>query len=136
MPETIFHSVAAQAEQHPNAVALEAPGRKPLTYTRLRDQMGYVVEVLNSHCIGRGDRVAVVLPGGSDLATVSLGVLAGATLAPLNPEFKLTEFEYLLDSLDAKLLITQAGLDSPARAAAQTKRIAIVELAATSESIA
>ena len=136
MPETIFHSVAAQAEQHPNAVALEAPGRKPLTYTRLRDQMGYVVEVLNSHCIGRGDRVAVVLPGGSDLATVSLGVLAGATLAPLNPEFKLTEFEYLLDSLDAKLLITQAGLDSPARAAAQAKRIAIVELAATSESIA
>jgi len=27
MPETIFHSVAAKAEQTPSAVAIDAPGR-------------------------------------------------------------------------------------------------------------
>jgi len=27
MPETIFHSIAAKAEQTPSAVAIDAPGR-------------------------------------------------------------------------------------------------------------
>ena len=136
MPETIFSILTDCVERAGEAVAILAPDRKPLTYSRLREQIGYVVEVLNRKGIGRGDRVAVVLPGGPDLATVSLGVLAGATVAPLNPEYKVTEFEYYFDNLGAKLLITQSGLESPARIAAQAKQIAILELDATPDSMA
>jgi len=136
MAETILDSIATHAERAANAVAIEAAGREPLTFCRLHEQIGYVVDVLNRHGIGRGDRVAVVLPGGPDLATVSLGVLAGATLAPLNPEYKAAEFEYYLESLGAKLLITQDGLESPARSVAQAKRIPVLELAATPDPIA
>ena len=136
MPETIFSALMACVERAGDAVAIDAPGRRPLTYARLREQLGYVVATLNGIGIGRGDRVAVVLPGGPDLATVSLGVLAGAIVAPLNPEYKVAEFEYYLESLGAKLLITQAGLESPARIAAQAKQIAILELDAAPDSIA
>ncbi len=136
MPETIFESIAARADRAGNAISVEAPGRQPLTYARLREQMGYVVEFLNGNGIGRGDRVAVVLPAGPDFATVSLGVLAGATLAPLNPEYKKAEFEYFFDSLGAKLLITQAGLASPARMAAQARQMPIIELSAAPDAIA
>jgi acyl-CoA synthetase (AMP-forming)/AMP-acid ligase II len=127
MPETIFQAVAAKAEQAADAISVEAPGRQPLTFSRLREQIDYVVDVLNCNGIGRGDRVAVVLPAGPDLATVSLGVLAGATLA---------EFEYSLDSLGAKLLITQAGLASPARSVAEAKQVPILELAAAPDATA
>lgn len=136
MAETIFQSIAAHAQQAADAVAIEAAGREPLTFSRLREQIGYVVDVLNHHGIGRRDRVAVVLPGGADLATVSLGVLAGATVAPLNPEYKAAEFEYYLESLGAKLLITQAGLASPARSVAQAKGLPVLELTAAPEPIA
>jgi acyl-CoA synthetase (AMP-forming)/AMP-acid ligase II len=136
MADTIFSSLAARAERAGGSVALEATGRAPLTYVRLHEQLRYVVTTLNNTGIGRGDRVTVVLPGGSDLAVLSLGVLAGATVAPLNPEYKLAEFEYYFESLGAKLLITQAGLDSPARIAARDKQVPILELEATPESIA
>jgi len=136
MAETIYQSIAAQAEHAAEAIAIAAAGREPLTFARLREQINYVVEVLNRNAIGRGDRVAVVLPAGPDLAAVSLGVLAGATVAPLNPEYKAAEFEFYLESLGAKLLITQAGLGSPARTVAAAKKIPILELAATPDPIA
>ena len=48
-----------------------------ITYARLREQLGYIVATLNGIGIGRGDRVAVVLPGGPDLATVKLASSPG-----------------------------------------------------------
>lgn len=50
-----------------------------------------MVERLNAVGAGRGDRVAIVLPNSPEAAAAILGVVAGATAAPLNPEFKSAE---------------------------------------------
>ena len=50
--------------------------------------------------IGRGDRVAIVLPNGPEMATAFLAVAAGATTAPLNPAYRADEFEFYLTDLE------------------------------------
>ena len=57
-----------------------------------------------------------------------LAVAAGATCAPLNPAYSANEFDFYLADLNAKALIVQAGMDSPARAVAQARGIRIIEL--------
>jgi acyl-CoA synthetase (AMP-forming)/AMP-acid ligase II len=93
-------------------------GRAPLSHGALRGLMARTVAALNARGIGRGDRVAIVLPNGPEMAAVFLAVAAGAATAPLNPAYRGEEFEFYLDDLKAKALLVLAGLDTPARAAA------------------
>src|SRR5690242_19045714 len=83
----------AVAARTPTAVALTAPGRVPLTYHRLRAHVDEVARTLNRMGLGRGDRVAMVLPNGPELATAFLAVAAGATSAPLNAAYQASEFD-------------------------------------------
>src|SRR5262245_55205580 len=62
-----------RAQGTPDAVALFAPGCRPLTYSRLLDQIDAVGRTLRAHGIQRTDTVAVVLPNGPDMATAFLG---------------------------------------------------------------
>jgi acyl-CoA synthetase (AMP-forming)/AMP-acid ligase II/acyl carrier protein len=78
--------------------------------------------------VGRNDRVAIVLPNGPEMAVAFLAVTAGATSAPLNPAYGAKEFDFYLSDLNAKALIIQSEVDSPARAIAQTRGIPIIEL--------
>jgi acyl-CoA synthetase (AMP-forming)/AMP-acid ligase II/acyl carrier protein len=119
------------ALNRPNAIALIAPNRKSLTYAELHAQVEAVVSTLNGLGIGWNDRVAVVLPNGSDMATVFTALVAGATCVPLNPEFRDNEFEYLFATLGINAVITQSEANSPARDVAQAKGIPIIELRST-----
>jgi acyl-CoA synthetase (AMP-forming)/AMP-acid ligase II len=87
-----------------------------------------MVATLNAIGMGRNDRVAIVLPNGPEMATAFLAVAAGATSAPLNPAYHANEFDFYLSDLNAKALIIQSGMDSPAIAVAQTRGIPIIEL--------
>lgn len=118
-----------QAERAPDAIAIVAPGRTPLTYGRLRIYMGHVVEMLNTMGLGRNDRVALVLPNGPEMAVAFVTIAAGATCAPLNPAYQANEFDFYLTDLKAKAVVIPAGSDSPARAVAQKRGIAILECA-------
>ncbi len=124
----IYSLVADWAERTPAAVAIAAPGRIPLTYSRLHLHMVDVLKRLNAMGLGRNDRVALVLPQGPEMAVAFLAVTSGATCAPLNPTYRASEFAVSLADLRAKALMVHAGLDSPARAAAQAHGIPIVEL--------
>ena len=124
----IHHLIAAQAERNPEATAIAAPGRRALTYGRLWTQLQYAVAKLNAMGIGRGDRVGVVLPNGPEMAAAFIAVAAGASSAPLNPTYRAREFDFHLSDLNAKALIIQCGMDSPARAVAQALGIPIIEL--------
>ena len=57
-----------QAARSPDAIAVTAPGRTGLTYARLRAQVEIAGGELNRLGIGRGDRVAIVLPNGPEMA--------------------------------------------------------------------
>src|SRR5208282_2254066 len=101
------------------ATAIAAPSLRPLTYGELRDQVKYTVETLNSHGVGRNDRLAIVLPNGPEMATAFVGIAAGASAAPLNPGYRLEEFEFYLSDLGAKALVVEQGSQSPAREIAE-----------------
>jgi acyl-CoA synthetase (AMP-forming)/AMP-acid ligase II len=112
------------AERTPESVAIAAPGRRPLTYRRLRAQVEYVA--LNATGIGRGDRVAMIFPNGPEMPTSFLGVAAAMTWAPLNPEYRADEFAFYLADLRAKA--NQFVVDSLARSIAKAQSIPIIEL--------
>ena len=65
--------------------ALLGEGDQPLLHSQLWEQVTVTVPALNRLGVGRGDRVAIVLPQGPEMAVTFLAVAAGATAAPLNP---------------------------------------------------
>src|SRR6185437_6119376 len=80
------------------------------------------------HGIGRNDRVAIVLPNGPDMAAAFVAIACGATTAPLNPAYRTEEFDFYLSDLNAKALVIQAGMESPAIDVAKARGIPIVRL--------
>ncbi|WP_406403163.1 non-ribosomal peptide synthetase [Streptomyces uncialis] len=117
-----------QAELRPDAAALHAPGREPTGYRRLRDRVASTGAALAALGVGRGSRVALVLPNGPDLALAFLAVAAHATAAPLNPAYREQEFAFYLDDMGADALLVEEGSDSAAIAVAKDRGIRIVEL--------
>src|SRR5262245_11380491 len=133
---TIRHIIENHAGRAPDGIAMMAPDRVPLTYGRLRTHIDDVVGTLNSVGLGRGDRVAIVLSNGPEMATAFLAVAAGTTSAPLNPAYSAREFDFYLSDLNAKALIVQSGIDSPAVSVARERGIPVLELSAVLEAAA
>ncbi len=123
--DTIRGLLRAGAEAAP---AIGAPGRPWLTHGGLRKLAAGTVAALNGMGIGRNDRVAIVLPNGPEMAAAFVAVASGATTAPLNPSYKAEEFDFYLSDLNAKCLVIQEGMESPARAVAAQRSIPVVEL--------
>jgi acyl-CoA synthetase (AMP-forming)/AMP-acid ligase II len=111
-----------------DAPAIGAPDRPPLSHGGLRELAGRTLAALNAVGIGRGDRVAIVLPNGPDMATAFLTIGCGATTAPLNPAYRAEEFEFYLTDLRAKAVVVARGVESPVRAVAAAKGIPLIEL--------
>ena len=111
-----------------DAVALAAHQTPPLTYAGLRALIERTTATLNDLGIGLGDRVAIVLPNGPEMAAAFLCVASAATSAPLNPAYKQDEFEFYLQDLKAKALILEAGSESPALRAAEKLGVALLTL--------
>lgn len=116
-----------------NDPAIGAPGRPYLTHEGLRALARKTVAALNGMGIGRGDRVAIVLPNGPEAATSFVAIACGATTAPLNAAYRADEFEFYLSDLNAKALVILEGMDSPARAVAAARKIPVVALVPNAE---
>ncbi|WP_114376003.1 acyl--CoA ligase [Elioraea thermophila] len=116
------------AARDPASVALRAPGRAPLTSAALVDLAERTRARLNALGIGRGDRVAIVLPNGPEMAAAFLAVATVATTAPLNPAYREDEFAFYLEDLRAKALIVLKGAETAARAAAARLDVPVLEL--------
>jgi acyl-CoA synthetase (AMP-forming)/AMP-acid ligase II/acyl carrier protein len=127
-PATIADLIRAGAEQAPDAVAIAAPGRPPLSYARLSGLIQAQALHLHEIGIGRGDRAALVLPNGPEKAAAFLTVASAATCAPLNPDYRESEFDFYLGDLDARAVILPSGVDSPARRVSQARGIPVIEL--------
>ncbi|MBN9528413.1 MAG: AMP-binding protein [Alphaproteobacteria bacterium] len=96
------------------APAIGAPGRPALDFRGLRDFAAEIGAFLNRHGLGRGDRVAIVLPNGPEMAAAFVTVAARCSTAPLNPAYRADEFEFYLSDLRAKALIVGADDQGPA----------------------
>lgn len=112
---------------HPDeALAIGAPERDWLTYGGLRNLAADVATQLHGFGIARGDRVAIVLPNGPEMATAFVTIAQAATTAPLNPAYRQEEYEFYLEDLGAKAIVLEDGYDGPALAAAQAKGLAVL----------
>ena len=117
-----------QAKRIPDAPAILAPERAPLTYGRLYQHIHKIGHTLRAMGIGRRDRIAVVLPNGPELAVAILTVEASAMCVPLNPAYGPEELDRYFAELQPRAVITPAGIDSPARRAALSRGVRVVEL--------
>jgi acyl-CoA synthetase (AMP-forming)/AMP-acid ligase II len=124
--EATIHDVLRTGD--PTAIAITAPDRPALDRRSLAAAAAATVGSLRALGVGRGDRVAMVLPNGPEMAVAFLGVAAGAAAAPLNAAYREEEFDFYLADIEAKALLIEAGLDSPARAVAARRGIAIVDV--------
>ncbi len=113
-----------------DAPAILAPGRPPLSFGALRDLVDSTAGSLQELGIGRGDRLAIVLPNGPEMAACFVAVGCHATTAPLNPGYRPEEFAFYLSDLKATAIVVQQDAQSPAIAAARKLGIRIVELIA------
>jgi acyl-CoA synthetase (AMP-forming)/AMP-acid ligase II len=122
---TLAELLAAGAADRP---AIRAPERPPLSYAGLRTLAERTIGSLNALGIGRGDRVAIVLPNGPEMAAAFVAIAGAATTAPLNPAYKDEEFEFYLTDLKAKALVLLQGMETPARAVAARLSVPVLEL--------
>jgi acyl-coenzyme A synthetase/AMP-(fatty) acid ligase len=116
-----------------DAPALGAPGRPTLDYRGLRAVVADTLATLNALGIGRGDRVAIVLNNGPEMAACYMACASGVTSAPLNPAYRADEFEFYLQDLNAKALIVEQDSASPAVAVAQKLGVRLIDLVAAAD---
>src|SRR5262249_20816669 len=120
------HLVEHQATRNPDAPAILAPGRAPLSFGRLFQHIDQVGRTLRAMGIGRRHRMAMVLPNGPEMAVAVLTVAASAICAPINPAYGAEELDRYFADLQPHALLTVAGLDSPARRVALSHGIRVV----------
>jgi len=127
---TLQELLAAGAD---DAIALAAPGAQPLAYRGLRLVVARCGQRLNAAGIGRGDRVAIVLPNGPEMAAAFVAIASFAASAPLNPAYRAEEFDFYLTDLNARALVVERGSTSPAVEVARRRGIVVMELLAAAE---
>ena len=97
------------------ARAIGAPGRPWLDGPGLRRLAEATRATLAAAGIGPGDRLALVLTNGPEMATAFLAVAASCCAAPLNPAYTADEFEFYLSDLQPAAILLAAGEAGPAR---------------------
>ena len=123
---TTLYELLAGQDDHP---ALLAPGKPPVSYGQLRENVLELASRLNELGFGRGDRIAIAMINGPELIATFLGVATAATAAPLNPKYKQDEFAFYYEDTEAKALITLPGA-LPAAVAAALPRMELLNVSA------
>lgn len=124
---TVARLVHEQSTRQPDAIAFLAPGRSPLTYAQLWQQMQHVAQVLHSQGATPTVRVAVMLPNGPEMACAFLGVAACAACVPLNPASQAAELRVHLADTRASIVIVREGDHGPLRTVAQEMGLTVLE---------
>ena len=124
-----MHTLLESLEKRsPAAPALLGLCGKPASYQDLLQQVHRTAVWLAFKGIGRRDRVAIVMPDGPEMASLFLGVCSVTTCDPLNPAYKVNEFDFYLSDLEPRLVIVDSSIESAVRSAALARKIEVVEL--------
>src|SRR5258708_9855 len=116
-PNTLLQLIELAPSQTPAFLLTDSGIR--VTYQSLRNQVAGMADALASMGIGRGDRVATVLPNGLPAIVSFLAGSIAGTAAPLNPGYREEEFAFYLEDTGAKVVLAMAeGADAARKAAA------------------
>ena len=91
------------------------------SHGRLRAETARLAERLRALGVGPGDRVAIVLDNGPEMAVAFLAAAAAGAAAPLNPRYRAEELRFYMDDLGVKVLI--AGPEGSAGAASARQAV-------------
>jgi acyl-CoA synthetase (AMP-forming)/AMP-acid ligase II len=125
-PNTLPELIQAAPGDRTAVILPEAEIR--VTYQSLRDQVTAMADALAAVGIGRGDRVATVLPNGLPAIVSFLAASIAGTAAPLNPGYREDEFSFYLEDTAAKVLLCLAEGAAEARKAAAARGIPVYSL--------
>ncbi len=105
---SIIHALDFAAENVPERIALIC-GENSINFVRYRRAVSGMATMLSKVC-SLGDRVAVLMDNSIDMAIALMGSMtAGAQIAPLNPSLTERELFPLLNDIDARALLCDAG---------------------------
>src|SRR3954469_12037372 len=90
-----------QANARPDAIALLAPDRPPVTYAGLLQRVRTLAHALQAAGVTPQTPVATVFPNGIEAAISFLAVASHATCMPLNPALPAGEMRFCLEDAGA-----------------------------------
>jgi len=91
-----------------------AMGDSRLSYVKLDEASNKMANALIEMGVGRGDRVAMLLPNSPEFVTTYLGVVKiGAIAVPLDTKYKLAELASLFDDSQPRVLVAESPLLKP-----------------------
>jgi acyl-CoA synthetase (AMP-forming)/AMP-acid ligase II len=130
---SLYDLLLGHAQHFAQAPAILAPDCAPLSYQRLFRHIDDIGRTLRAKGIGRGDRVAVLMPNGPEPAVAIVAVAANAACASINPAYSAEELDRYFADLKPRALIVPAKVDLPARRVAQARDVPVLELTPTGE---
>ena len=132
-PQLLHQIILEQDGRRPSMLPVQSLERKPLSFHDLSDFLKSITLQLSRLGMGPGDRLALVLPNGPEMATAFLAISSVCTCAPLNPACKLEDFRSCMQTLHVRALVTSLGNDQPAHRAAVELGIPVIKLVPDSE---
>ena len=132
---TIFDHFERWVRDTPQAAAILAPGRQPLSFSGLHAKAAAVAGRLHDTGVRRGDVVAVAMPAGAETLPVLLGALETAAVAPLDWQLTEAEFHSQLSSIRPSVLLTDPAARSNAAAGAQAASVPVFEINTAPETL-
>ncbi|MBP5968581.1 non-ribosomal peptide synthase/polyketide synthase [Pseudomonas iridis] len=108
--QCIHQTIEAQAERHPDAVAVTCDGQR-LTYAELNRRANQWAHVLIERGVGPDVRVGVAVERSLDMIVAILAVLkAGGAYVPLDPGYPDDRLSHMIEDSGIELLLTQEHL--------------------------
>ena len=100
-----------------SATAIAVPGGPLVSYRELTELVAEAADGLAELGLGRGDRIALVIPNSPETIVMFLAAATTGTAAPLNPAYKEDEFRFYLEDTEARALVVPPGRGEAARRA-------------------
>lgn len=126
---TLADLLAAGNDEEPAIVTV---GGAVLSHGRLRTETARLARRLRALGVVSGDRVAIVLGNGPEMAVAFLAAAAVGAAAPLNPRYRADEFKFYMDDLGVRVLITgtegSVGADAARQAVSGSDSVTLATL--------
>jgi acyl-CoA synthetase (AMP-forming)/AMP-acid ligase II len=112
MKNTIAQIIDLYAERHPHKTFLITPETgAQLSYAKLQETAGLIDTYLDTLGVGKGEKVAFLLPNGYWSAVLFLGVMySGRVIVPLNAVAGEAALSYVIEHSDSRLLFVNDEL--------------------------
>lgn len=108
--QCLHHLFELRAEEFKDKIALEF-GEQSLTYAQLNSKANQLARYLSSKGVATESRVGVCMERSVEMVVSLYAILkAGGGYVPLEPEYPQARLSYMLEDIDAPVILTQSHL--------------------------